>query len=288
MANEKINISKTQITAGAEKPFTLLHTTDNHICLCDERNDERKQILAANRNRAFKGTQVEFFENALSYAKENGYTVLSTGDICDFVSFANFDYVKKAFEGVDYIFAVGNHEFSLYVGEAFEDEAYKMQSFDLVQKMHPGKNLRFDSRTINGVNIITLDNGYYNFTAAQTAFLEKETEKGLPIILTMHNPIHNKELYDLCMSNPRAECAYLVGSPEELIKCYPEHRYIQQKPDKETLEFIEYASHNRLIKAVIAGHLHEDYITTLPWGDGVIQICTASGYRNMAREITII
>ena len=29
--------------------------------------------------------------------------------------------------------AAGNHEYSLYVGEAFEDEAYKIQSFALVQ-----------------------------------------------------------------------------------------------------------------------------------------------------------
>ena len=288
MANERLYISKANITAGADKPFTLLHITDNHICLCDKRNDERKLALAESRNKAFAGTQTKFFENALSYAKENGLTILSTGDICDFVSFANFDYVKKSFDNVDYIFAVGNHEYSLYVGEAFEDEAYKMQSFDLVQQMHPEKNLRFESRIINNVNIITLDNVYYNFTSNQTELLEKEIDRGLPIILTMHNPIHNKELYNIRMSNPRAECAYLVGSPEELIKRYPKHRYIQQKPDKETLEFIEYASHQPLIKAVIAGHLHDDYITTLPWNHGVIQICTAAGYRNMAREITII
>ncbi len=287
MPYETLHITEAAINAGAQKPFSLFHITDCHICLCDNRNDSRKMELAQSRNRAFAMTQVKFFEGAVAYAKENNLTILCTGDICDFVSYANFDYVKKAFDGTDYIFAVGNHEYSQYVGEAFEDEAYKMQSFDKVQQMHPDKNLLFDSTVINGVNIITLDNVYYNFTSRQTSLLEKEIEKGLPIILAMHNPIHTKELYDFMMSGKNAECAYLVGTDEELLKVYPQNRYVQQKPDSETLEFIEFASKQPLIKGVIAGHLHKDFETTLPWQVGIPQICTCAGYYNAARIINI-
>lgn len=288
MPYETLHISKAQINAGAKSPFKLFHITDCHICLCDERNDLKKRELAENRNKAFASTQVKFYEGALDYAKANNLTIISTGDICDFVSYANFDYVKKSFEGIDYIFAVGNHEFSLYVGEAFEDEDYKMQSFDEVQNMHPDKNLRFDSRIINGVNIITLDNVYYNFTSFQTSSLEREIDKGLPIILAMHNPIHTDELYNYMMNEKQRPCAYLVGTPEKFLKCYPPDRYVQQRPDKETLEFIEFASKQPLIKGVIAGHLHFDYETVLPWNKGIPQICTCAGYYNAAREIEII
>lgn len=35
-----------RITAGLEKPLTLLHLSDTHICLADERDNERKNRLA--------------------------------------------------------------------------------------------------------------------------------------------------------------------------------------------------------------------------------------------------
>lgn len=288
MPYESLHISKAKINAGAKTPFKLFHITDCHICLCDERNDVRKRELAENRNKAFGTTQVKFFEGALEYAKANNLTILSTGDICDFVSHANFDYVKKSFAETDYIFAVGNHEFSHYVGEAVEDEKYKMRSFKDVQKMHPKNNLRFDSRIINGVNIITLDNVYYNFTSLQTTSLEREICRGYPIILAMHNPIHTVELYDYMILKRKSPCAYLVGTPEKLLKCYPPDRYVQQRPDKETLEFIEFASKQPLIKGVIAGHLHFDYEAVLPWHGGIPQICTCACYYNAAREIEIV
>ena len=38
-----------RITAGLEKPLTLLHLSDTHICLADERDNERKNRLAQSR-----------------------------------------------------------------------------------------------------------------------------------------------------------------------------------------------------------------------------------------------
>jgi hypothetical protein len=52
------------------------------------------------------------------------------------------------------------------VGEAFEDEAYKMDSMPLVQKAFRN-NLRFDSRIIGGLNLVGMDNVYYHFDETQ-------------------------------------------------------------------------------------------------------------------------
>ena len=42
-----LSIEKTVIGIGLEKPFRVLHVTDSHIPLCDGRDDERKQAIAA-------------------------------------------------------------------------------------------------------------------------------------------------------------------------------------------------------------------------------------------------
>ena len=43
----------TKLSLGAEKPFRLLHISDTHLCLADERDNERKNNLAEGRKKVF-------------------------------------------------------------------------------------------------------------------------------------------------------------------------------------------------------------------------------------------
>jgi metallophosphoesterase len=282
-----MNLQKINLHIGLEKPLTLLHLSDTHIILADERDDERKRKLAEDRVHAFGVPQDEVIRNldaALDYAKANCDLVVHTGDLIDFVSHPNLDILSEKLSAEDTFFAVGNHEFSLYVGEAKEDTAYKMQSFNRVRAASPN-DLDFASRIVNGVNLVAVDNGYYLFTENQLERLKKELQKGLPVILLMHNPIHTETLYDYMMNVRKSPCAYLTGTPEELLSCYPADRREQQRPDKPTLDFIEYIKQQPQIKAVFAGHLHffhQDQITgTLP------QFIAGGGFNNEATEYRI-
>lgn len=282
-----MNLQKINLHIGLEKPLTLLHLSDTHIILADERDDERKRKLAENRVHAFGVPQDEVIRNldaALDYAKANCDLVVHTGDLIDFVSHPNLDILSEKLSAEDTFFAVGNHEFSLYVGEAKEDTAYKMQSFDRVRAASPN-DLDFASRIVNGINLVAVDNGYYLFTENQLERLKKELQKGLPVILLMHNPIHTETLYDYMMNVRKSPCAYLTGTPEELLSCYPADRREQQRPDKPTLDFIGYIKKQPQIKAVFAGHLHffhQDQITgTLP------QFIAGGGFNNEATEYRI-
>lgn len=282
-----MNLQKIALNIGLEKPLTLLHLSDTHIILADERDDERKRKLAESRVRAFGIPQDEVIRNldaALDYAKTNCDLAVHTGDLIDFVSHPNLDILKEKLSRTDTFFAVGNHEFSLYVGEAKEDTAYKMQSFDRVRAASPN-DPDFASRVINGVNLVAVDNSYYLFTENHLERLKKELQKGLPVILLMHNPIHTETLYDHMMNVLKNPCAYLVGTPEELLSCYPADRQEQQRPDKPTLDFIDYIKHQSLIKAVFAGHLHffyQDRIT-----DSLPQFVAGGGFNNEATEYRI-
>ena len=245
--------TKTEI--GLDVPFSVVHISDTHLTYADMRDGERKVKLAENRSKSFP-----YAEDALTLAseisKEKNIPVVHTGDLIDFVSVKNIERAKKFCDENDVFMAAGNHEFSLYVGEAKEDAEYRNRSLGLVQSAFKN-DIRMSSRIINGVNFVALDNGYYIFEEEQFTFLKNEAEKGLPVILLMHTPLYEKNLYDVMMS--RCDCAYLMGVPEKLTECYPEDRREQQSADELTKRMIEYIADEKLIKGIIAGHEHINY-----------------------------
>jgi 3',5'-cyclic AMP phosphodiesterase CpdA len=250
-----MSIIKTPIHIGIPTPIRLMHMTDTHLYLADMRDGERKVKLAQNRTRHFAHPE-KTLAFAGEIAKQENLTILHTGDLIDFVSIANLELAKQFTDEHDVFLAAGNHEFSLYVGEAKEDAAYRNQSLETVQKAFKN-DIRMSSRVIGGVNFIALDNGYYLFDAEQLAFLKEESKKGLPIVLLIHNPIHEMPLYHIMRANN--PCAYLVDVPEELMQDYPADRFAQQKADDITRETVEYIKTEPLIKAIIAGHIHMNY-----------------------------
>ncbi len=90
-----------------------------------------------------------------------GAPLIHTGDLIDFVSWANLDFARQFCSRDDCIMAAGNHEFEAgHVGEAFEDEMYRNQVSERVQAAF-ANDIRFSSRLIGGVNFVAIDNGYY-------------------------------------------------------------------------------------------------------------------------------
>ena len=285
---EKLNIVTTNIEVGASEPFSLLHVTDSHISLANEKDtDEIKQHAFARRSAFEKpygeGSSDAFFKAHMQYAGENDLTVACTGDLIDFLSHANLEYLGHAFDNVkDHIYAAGNHDFCHFVGRAKEDAQYKI---DNRKKVAPfvKHNMLFDSKVINGVNLVTLDNSYYLMSDGQTDMLRAEAAKGLPIILFVHNPFYCRELADYQMT--KAPYACVVGAPERYIERYTPDRQLQQRPDVATLRAIDYILGEKLIKAIFAGHLHYNFES--PLSNGVIQYCTEAGYMGGARQINI-
>ena len=251
-----MNLIHNKLQIGAEKPFRFLHMSDTHFVLADERDDQRKIDLAASRKLWYSGAGA-VSDEVEAYARENHLMIAHTGDYIDFVSEANLDRLKRFTSENDVFFAAGNHEFSLYVGEAFEDAAYRNKSLKKVQACVKN-DMRFASRKMCGVNLIAIDNGYYLFEQEQLDALKREVEYGLPIILFTHTPIYDEDIYRIeGENNCRGEAAYLVATPEELMKGYSEYRYRQQKADEITLETVDYIKSQPLIKAIFCGHIHD-------------------------------
>ena len=261
-----LTIKEIAIRVGASKPFSVMHISDTHLTHVDSRDDERKIALAAGRARWMSHGE-HYLDEAVRYARERGMVLMHTGDLYDFVSEANLDCAAEHMLMGDWFVCAGNHEYSKYVGEAKEDEAYKADSRKAVQGAYPN-DLTFASRIINGVNFVALDNVYYNFTEVQHARMEEEMKKGLPVVMLCHVPLYTPEI---CAEELRAsdgECAYVVGAPLEITekfdpgKSYPKgeewrYRKVQQRSDKATLDFIAWLKEQPLLKGILCGHMHQ-------------------------------
>lgn len=251
-----MEIIKNYIHIGIKEPFCVLHASDTHLTFCDERNDQRKIELSKNRSDSFPNAEAD-----LQFIKEKATadkrTVIYTGDMIDFVSELNIEKAKEFSDSVDCFMVAGNHEFSLYVGEAKEDDAYRNQSLSKIQSAFKN-NIRCSSRIIGGVNFIAVDNSYYLIDKKQLDFIKTETEKDYPAILLVHTPLYSKDLYDFSRNGSDSP-AYLMSVPDELMSDYSCHRYEQQKEDCVTADAYSFIVNCKNIRAIFAGHLHENY-----------------------------
>ena len=260
-----MTILKSVIELGLREPIRLLHVTDAHIELGEGEQAPKNP---------------DHFEAAIHYARDNNLTVLQTGDISQGISDSTMRYVAQMLNKVDHISVLGNHDLCLcpdHIG--LDDPAYQ-QAFLAAWSPFIRRDLYFASRIVQGINFVTLDNAYYQITSEQIQRLKAEVAKGYPVILCMHIPLFDRIKADWMLAKGRIS-AYMVAAPEAYLAKYgPKHRK-QQAPTQETLESVSYIHHEPGIRAIIAGHTHENFdgfmecgkrlITTGPVRDGFIR-----------------
>ncbi|MBQ2513021.1 MAG: metallophosphoesterase [Clostridia bacterium] len=277
-----MQLERSTVKIGLERPVKLLHITDSHLTLVDGRDDGRKRALG---NRLGGWDKEENLREQIAYGEEMCDLIVHTGDLIDFVSKANVEYAKKVLKNEKILFTAGNHDFSQYVGESWEDKAYKMNSY-MQMDGGLGVPMFFASRTVGGVNVVGIDNGYYLFEDWQLWRLKREVEKGLPVILAFHDPLFEESLYRRHTELHPGAPAYLAGCDEEHLLPYSEFRAVQQRPDAPTLRMIEYIKSEPSIRAILSGHLHMNYESELR--EGLPQFVTGGGFCGCAREITLV
>ena len=278
-----MKLIKNTLHVGLEKPVKLLHVTDSHIALADERDDERKHALA---KRLGDPDKEKYLAEHIAYAEANCDLLVHTGDLMDFVSHANVDKAREVLKNEKIFFIAGNHDYSRYVGEAWEDNAYRMNSY-MEMGYGLGVPMFFNSRVVGGLNIVGIDNSYYLFEDWHIWRLKKEVEKGLPVILAFHDPLFEQSLYEYHFEHaPHEPCTYLVGCDEEHLLRYSEFRAVQQRPDAPTLRMIDYIKSEPRIRAILTGHLHFNFESMLT--DTLPQFVTGGAYEGVARELTVL
>lgn len=257
---------------GIAKPFRFLHVSDTHIHRADERDSEELRMLAAKRDGVYASAE-EDFSDISGTVREKGLFLIGTGDMMDFMSNPNREFITEFRENNNCFLMAGNHDFRPMGGMGYDVPASRSLNYDTVSKIL-GTNPDFDSFVINDVNFVAIDDVYYRFTETQYLKLEQEVKKGLPIILLLHIPIFHIDIYNKIVNENR-KYASLVSVPESLMLEYPEKRYIQQKEDRATEIMTRYILSEPMIKAVICGHLHKDIEVVL--NNRIPEIVTGRG-----------
>ncbi len=292
-----MNLKEIEIPVGLKTPFKALHISDTHLVRVDKRDDELKRYLAA--RRYTNSPWAEYFLTAsIQYAKENQLQLIHTGDIYDFITEANLDLTASYFKHENWITAVGNHEFNIYLQEAHHDAAYKANSFKQVQSVYP-HNIDYYAYEQNGINFVSIDNSYFYVTEEQFAFVEKEMKKDLPVILLCHIPFYTPKHCKFNMSKARPNVA-LCGAPNEFTDQFNELREptystvepqaewrrisVSQKADKTTLDFTAWLKEQTALKGILSGHCHHFFIER--FSPTAIQYCVGANYKGDGFVVT--
>lgn len=281
-----IKIVKTEIKFGLKKPLRFLHVSDSHKVLWDDRAPLQSK-LAKRRRKSFSKSD-KYWQLVLEYSKNKNLPILHTGDVFDFYNPASLDFLKTQVMPNVFAYAVGNHELSKKYGTHRDglptDEMKKAISESV------GYDIEFSSRIVDGLNIIAMDNGFYQFSEKQLALLKAELKRGLPILLLCHIPIYNRDFAEKDLAYKRTKSkkiklASTVGAPVENLKDVGEYLQTVRTPTPATAEVVNILQNNPLIKGILCGHVHHTLSSVMP--NGAIQTCIGGGYSGWAQEITI-
>lgn len=281
-----LKVTRYAVMVGAERPFSALHISDTHLAAVDVADGVPSPRNAAERRKIFPGAEAGL-EAALDYARGRGEFVINTGDLIDYVNEGNLAAVRTAWREAsrDGILTAGNHEFCQMVGDgATEDEAYKAASRARVQSVYPD-NLLFSSRIVCGVNFVSFDNVYYYVPAGVPEMFEAEAARGLPIVVCCHVPFYTEELCKAVQKGRAGFPPYLSGAPDSVIDGVKDpYRRTQQRSDRRTLDFVARLKSERLVKAVLCGHLHWAHVG--PFSPTAMQYCVGANYKSLAHEFS--
>lgn len=275
-----MQVLKSTLVIGVEKPFTFLQTTDTHFTATDGNDSCERQAFARARGRDFFHAE----ENAAfirQYVAETGYPVVHTGDIMDFITPENLRLCRELIQDTGMMLVAGNHEQAWCVNNVFcpEDYAQDMKRRDETYaqiREYLECDIQFTCREIGGVNFVGIDDGNYQISREQLEALQNVASRGKPILLFMHIPLYAKEL-----QAKHYDC-YLAPS-EDVLATYTPWQLYEQKADEQTLAACDYIRSQPLIKCVICGHLHLNHETQTP-GE-IRQIVTGL---DTLREITVV
>lgn len=271
-----IHIEKATLEIGLGKPLKILHMTDSHLPFYCESDPESIIRHGQKRDRE---KYVRHFEELLQYGGEHCDLIVHTGDLIDSISKPCVAFVKAFLPRERFLCVAGNHEYAKYDGLK-EDMAYRLRSMAEIGGY--GVDLFHNACVAGGVNFVGIDDAYHQVEEEQLDFLKNEVKKGYPVVLFMHAPLYEKELYEKSYQFWKGEICVL-GSDAAV---HPEVNGDIAEPTAASKAFYEYVVHEPQIKAVLAGHLHFSFEKRFP--GGAVQYVTSQGYEGNAREITLV
>jgi hypothetical protein len=250
----RLSLAYQRIHIGLPQPFSVLHISDTHLAECYPSEPPHKVEFAKKRFQGFGGRQVEALRNSIAWAKGNADLLIHTGDLIDFQTEANLDFVRKMFgEEKGIAASMGNHEYQRRKPDEpiRNTTEYNDLSTEKLSSAYPF-DISVQSTVANGVNFVTMDQVYGFVTEKQVERFAAEVKKGLPIVLCMHVPLFTEHIWMIHERFWRYRWRkFRIAAPFD-----PHGDYKRQLEDKTTRDFVAYLKSEKLLKGLLTGHLH--------------------------------
>ena len=250
----RLSLASQRIHIGLPQPFSVLHISDTHLAECYPSEPPNKVEFAKKRFQGFGGRQVEALRNSIAWAKGNTDLLIHTGDLIDFQTEANLDFVRKMFgEEKGIAASMGNHEYQRRKPDEpiRNTTEYNDLSTEKLSSAYPF-DISVQSTVVNGVNFVTMDQVYGFVTGKQVERFAAEVKKGLPIVLCMHVPLYTEHIWLIHERFWR----YRWSKFRTVAPLDARGDYKRQLEDKTTRDFVAYLKSEKLLKGLLTGHLH--------------------------------
>ena len=276
--------TRLEIRVGAKKPFKMLHISDSHIAQMNAHDlakaDEVELQWYESRRRHFD-TAATGLAAALLYARVKKLPILHTGDLVDYLSDANCNIAKRDLEGVDCLYAIGNHELA-GTRRPGPRKSQLAAARAKTEKYFPNPFM-VTSRVVNGVNFVAFDNVGMcaDVYEEQFAAIRKEFEKGLPVVMAYHIPFYAEALADDIMNAKGYKPKSRADINEAWLAACP------GKPAQPiNAKLSTWLKEQKNLKALLCGHLHRE--KQVPFTDTVNQYVAGATFAGNAYEIDFI
>ena len=192
LSNKEVTVYEEKIDIeGLEEPFTIIYIADAHICLCDDRDAEVKDICES-RYKEFERDSLgseKNFSIVMDYVKkEKPDLVIFGGDMADEATFASIEYIEKEIGKLKcpYLFIMGNHDFA-YGNEYFSEKAYGdyFTRFDALNEVKEGCQIK----EYDDFAILLLDDCNNQVCDETIDAIKQLKESGKEVIIAGHVPI---------------------------------------------------------------------------------------------------
>ena len=234
---------------GVKRSYRFLHISDAHVAIASEYASDAERALAEKQAKRWSQgvlTSTEAFEEMLKYVRwVHPDALLIAGDAVDYQDEATANWMGERLaalknEGIDALYAFGNHEGASYV-ESIPDYRAYYYLYSAVMGGDPS----FQIMDQGDLLIVAVEDSMRDITESQLermkSIIAEAKERGISIILLMHVPICTEEL---------APSVLKIWGPSFMIGSLAE--------DSPTVhEFCNLIkSEDSPIAAVLAGHIH--------------------------------
>ena len=231
---------------GLEKPLKVLHVSDFHICLCDDRNGEMLEHMAQ-RNQRFGNDSDERLLSLIDYAESNGTDFIAmTGDMLEMSTEANLDFFRGLNTRIKtpWSFCMGNHEWHYTDGVSVREHWCRRYQF------MTDHNLNSHWIDRNGLRMVFLDDSNYQIDEVQLAFVKKALTR--PCVFFMHIPLYIESLREDCIKKWNAPT--MLAADDWGSESRKELEASENSAS--SIEFRKLIETDANAKAIFAGHLH--------------------------------